>query len=137
MGQDIKKFNAEEAMNSVKDKIKDAFVSLIPDEQWNEMVKTEVNKYFAETEDYNGYSNRQRTSGFSRTVFSLLDSEVNIRVTDYLKENFQLIWYNSNGEAKCNAKVEEMITKNAGQILADMIGASIQMRLQQAGFNII
>ena len=35
MENEIKKFDVNEAMLNVKDRIKDAFVSLIPDEQWN------------------------------------------------------------------------------------------------------
>lgn len=42
MEDEIKKFDANEAMQNVKSKIKDTFVSLIPDEQWNEMVKRAI-----------------------------------------------------------------------------------------------
>lgn len=42
--KEIKKFNPEDSLNSVKDRIKDVFVSLIPDEQWNAMIEEFMNK---------------------------------------------------------------------------------------------
>jgi len=133
MENEVKKFDAADAMLSVKEKIKDAFVSLIPDEQWNEMVQKEIKSYFEVKEER--YDNRMYASDFTRTVHSELTSEVKVRVKTYLQENFNNVWYD-NGVPICNAKVEEMITKNAGKILSDMIGGSISMALNQAGFRI-
>jgi hypothetical protein len=75
-----------------------------------------------------------RSSSFTKEVHSSLNEEVKARVKDYLKENFNNVWSN-NGIPVCNMKVEEMITKNAGKILSDMIGGSIQMALNNAGFR--
>jgi hypothetical protein len=133
MENEIKKFDVNEAMKNVKDKIKDAFVTLIPDEQWNEMVKKEIDSYFKQTEAR--YDNRQYVSDFTRDVHSVLQQEVKNRVKTYLNDNFNATWYD-NGVPVCNAKVEEMITKNAGKILSDMIGGTIQMALQGAGYRL-
>ena len=133
MENEVKKFDVNEAMKNVKDKIKDAFVSLIPDEQWNEMVKKEVDSYFKE--ENKGYnSNPVYSSSFTKDVHSVLSLEVKTRVGEYLKENFTPVWSN-NGIPVCNAKVEEIITNNAGKILADMIGGAISMALNSAGYR--
>ena len=133
MSNEVTKFDATEALKSVKERIKDAFVSLIPDEQWNEMVKKEVDTYFQVKDE--GYGERGRYSNFTREVHTCLQEEVKVRVKEYLQENFNNVWY-ENGVPVCNAKVEEMITKNAGKILSDMIGGSIQMALNQSGFRL-
>jgi FKBP-type peptidyl-prolyl cis-trans isomerase (trigger factor) len=133
MENEIKKFDVNEAMKNVKDKIKDALVTLIPDEQWNEMVKKEVDSYFHQKQE--GYGERGYSSSFTKDVHSILEQEVKDRVKTYLNENFNAIWYD-NGVPVCNAKVEEMITKNAGKILSDMIGGTIQMALQNAGYRL-
>ena len=132
MTTEIKQFDASQAMASVKERIKDAFVSLIPDEQWEQMVKKEVDSYFAVKPE--GYSNRGQSSDFTLDVHRVLKAEVDKRVKEYLQSNFTAVW-DQNGVPKCDQKVEEMITKNAGKILADMIGGSIQMMLQNAGFR--
>lgn len=133
MTNEVTKFDATEALKSVKERIKEAFVSLIPDEQWNEMVKKEVDTYFQVKEE--GYGERGRSSSFTREVHTCLQDEVRTRVKEYLQENFNNVWYD-NGVPVCNAKVEEMITKNAGKILSDMIGGTIQMVLNNAGYRV-
>ena len=133
MSDEIEKFDANEAMQRVRERIKDSFVSLIPDEQWNEMVKKEVDSYFKEKES--GYGQRAYASNFTLDVHSVLSEEVKQRVGKYLLENFNTAW-NSNGIPICNAKVEDFITQNAGKILADMIGGTVQMAISQAGYNL-
>ncbi len=130
--QELKPFDATEALKSVKEKIKDSFVSLIPDEQWNDMVKKEVDSYFQAKEE--GYGHRGYSSSFTRDVHNLLQKEVEVRVKKYLQSEFNEVWHN-DGVSVCNEKVEEFITKNAGKILSDMIGGTIQMALSQAGYR--
>lgn len=133
MENQIKSFDANEAMKSVREKIKDSFVSLIPDEQWNQMVKKELDEYFKEREEGAGY--RMYASVFTKDVHSVLSEEVKFKVKEYLLNNFNDIWYD-NGVPICNEKVEEIITRNAGKIFSDMIGATIQQALSSAGYNL-
>lgn len=133
MPQKIEKFDPSTLMQDVKDRIKATFVSLIPDDQWEVMVKKEVDSYFKREEE--GYGQRGFSSSFTKDVHQVLQEEVKQKVKEYLTENFSNVWY-ENGVPVCNAKVEELITKNAGKILSDMIGGTIQMSLQQAGYNI-
>lgn len=133
MPEEIKYFDANEALKHVKERIKDSLVSLIPDDQWNEMVKKEVDSYFKEKDE--GYGDRGRSSSFTREVHTCLQEEVRVKVKEYLVTNFNKVWHN-NGVPICNEKVEEMITKNAGKILSDMIGATIQNALSAAGYNL-
>ena len=133
METEVKKFDANEAMKSVKEKIKDSFVSLIPDEQWNEMVKKELDEYFKERHEGSNY--RNYASMFTKDVHSIISDEVKVKVKEYLSTNFNNVWYN-NGIPVCNEKVEEIISKNAGKILADMIGGTVQMALSNAGYQL-
>lgn len=124
MENETKKFDPADAMLSVKEKIKDSFVSLIPEEQWNETVKKEIERYFQEGQEYH----KVAASNFTRDVHAVLNEEVTQRVKFYLQQNFHTVW-SDNGISKYDAKVEEMITKNACKILADMIGGLIQLTL--------
>lgn len=133
MSEDIKKFDAADAMKSVKEKIKDSFVSLIPDDQWNNMVKKEVEDYFKERPQGYSLSNRP-VSDFHYDVRAVLSEEVKQRVKKYLEDNFRSVWH-ENGIPKCDEKVEEIITKNAGKILAEMIGGQLQSMLANAGYR--
>ena len=42
MEKEIIKYDASKVMEGVKDKIKATFVDLIPDDKWEEMIKTEI-----------------------------------------------------------------------------------------------
>jgi len=44
--ENIEKFDPSQLMQGVKDRIKATFVSLIPDEQWEGMVQTEIDSFF-------------------------------------------------------------------------------------------
>jgi hypothetical protein len=132
---EIKDFDPNDALKAVKERIKDSFVSIIPDDQWEDMVKKEVSNYFSETTTTSYGNNNTRISAFKSDVHSILSEETKSRVKAYLLENFQQAW-EVNGQPKCNQVVEDIITKNAGKILTDMIGNNIQMALQSAGYRI-
>ena len=55
MSNEVEKFDPSKLMDGVKDRIKATFVSLIPDEQWEQMVETESKKFF--NIKYTGYNN--------------------------------------------------------------------------------
>ena len=133
METELEKFDVNQAMQSVKEKIKDAFVSLIPDERWNEMVEKEINSYFRYRDA--GYGHRGQTSSFTEDVHQVLTQEVQQRVKEYLQSNFQTTW-TDNGIPICDKKVEEIITQNAGTFLSSLIGVEITHALRSAGYNI-
>lgn len=133
MENSIQKFDPTSAMVTIKEQIKNTFANLIPEEQWEAMVKKEIDSYFEERAEV--YDTRGRSSTFTKDVHSLLAEEVKSRTKVYLTgPDFQPTWI-SNGIPTCNIKVEEMITKNAGKILSDMIGGTISMALNSAGYR--
>lgn len=133
METEVLKFDANEAMKRVKEKIKDSFVSLIPDDQWNGMVKTEIDQYFAKAQE--GYGERGYSSSFTKDVHSVLSEEVKGRVKKYLDDNFNSVW-SSNGVPVCDNKVREFIEQNAGKVLQNMIGDFMRMALSNAGYQL-
>lgn len=46
MSTQIEKFDPSTLMNGVRDRIKATFVSLIPDEQWEQLVRKEADSFF-------------------------------------------------------------------------------------------
>lgn len=133
--KEIKKFNQEDALNSVKDRIKDAFVSLIPDDQWNAMVKKEIDEYFKEVDSGYNYNNQRRTSKFQLDVHQVLTEEVKKSAKEYLTTNFQVMCGSADGATAVNKMVEEFMIKNSGKILADMLAGQVSIILQNAGYR--
>ncbi len=132
-----KEFNPNDALDAIKSRIKDVYVSLIPEEQWNEMVKNEIDRYFKRGDSPNAYGNSSslKVSNFAHDVHAVLMEETKRRTREYLQNNFTQQW-DQNGVPRCNQLIEEMITKNSGKILADMIGGIFQNSIAQAGYRI-
>lgn len=114
----VQKFDPATLMQGVKDRIKATFVSLIPEEQWEEMVKKEVDKFFREYEIRG--DGRRYVSDFSSLVTSLLKEECERRMKEYLgSSEFQTIWAD-NGQKTINHAIREMMIENSGLILCNM-----------------
>ena len=46
MSNEVEKFDPSKLMQGVKDRIKSTFVSLIPDAEWEGLVKKEIDNFF-------------------------------------------------------------------------------------------
>ena len=118
-------------IQTVRDRIRDTYVNLIPEEQWESMIKKVVDNYFRIWD--RGVNPPTRISNFEQDVLNCLQEEVTARTKAYLQQNFQQTWDGS--KEILDAKIEQMICKNSGKILADMIGFAFQNMLQNAGYN--
>lgn len=114
----VQKFDPATLMQGVKDRIKSTFVSLIPEEQWKEMIEKEVGKFFQEYE-FRQYDIRY-VSDFSVLVNSLLKEEAEKRMKEYLgSPEFQTVW-TDNGPRIISQAIREMMIENSGLILCNM-----------------
>lgn len=114
----VQKFDPATLMQGVKDRIKSTFVSLIPEEQWKEMIEKEVGKFFREYE-LRQYDTRY-VSDFSVLVNSLLKEEAEKRMKEYLgSPEFQTVW-TDNGPRIISQAIREMMIENSRLILCNM-----------------
>lgn len=114
----VQKFDPATLMQGVKDRIKSTFVSLIPEEQWKEMIEKEVGKFFREYE-LRQYNTRY-VSDFSVLVNYLLKEEAEKRMKEYLgSPEFQTVW-TDNGPRIISQAIREMMIENSGLILCNM-----------------
>lgn len=114
----VQKFDPATLMQGVKDRIKSTFVSLIPEEQWKEMIEKEVGRFFREYE-LRQYDTRY-VSDFSVLVNSLLKEEAEKRMKEYLgSPEFQTVW-TDNGPRIISQAIREMMIENSGLILCNM-----------------
>lgn len=127
MENGIEKFDPSTLMQGVKDRIKATFVSLIPDEQWTEMVRSEVNKYFAP--GYDGYGNRPSYSDFTRTVHDVLNQVAKDKLNELLAQpEFTVVWKGNNYDISDILRKE--IIEKAPDIFATMISNSVATTIQ-------
>jgi len=74
---DVVKFNPQQLTQKLKDKIKDTFIELIPDEEWNKLVESEVNEFFNQSTKL-GIAERDRykEGSWTSTRYSQLESDM-------------------------------------------------------------
>lgn len=130
----VEKFDPAQLMQGVKDRIKATFVSLIPDEQWEQMVKSEVDLFFKPRET--GYQNRQYASDFQILVRDMLNKDAESRLKEYLKsKEFDVTWM-EYGRPVASEAVRAMVIDNAGAILASFYSGMFATYLQQFTNNL-
>lgn len=114
---DIEKFDPSQLMQGVRDRIKATFISLIPDDKWEELVQKEIDAFFAETKN-NGY---YRQNDKLPSPFSAVCNEVfQKRVADTFNECIQSSdWSRWSGlsRGEMSLKIEEFLKANSNEIM--------------------
>jgi len=127
----IQKFDPAQLMQGVRDRIKSTFVSLIPDDQWEAMVKKESDGFFREKEINPHVNNRQYKFDFQLLVRDELHKEAQARMKKYLESpEFSDTWDN-HGNTVASKAVKDMFIENSGQILAGFFAGMFQNALGQ------
>lgn len=132
MSNEIEKFDPSTLMQGVKDRIKATFVSLIPDDQWDQMVKKEVDDFFRESNS--GYDNRRYTSEFKIVVWKVLEEEAKIKIKGVLANPEFQTTYNGNKQ-ELSKTIQDAIVAKAPEIFMQAIQGSIAYAVQQMRYN--
>lgn len=128
---DVQKFDPAMLMQGVKDRIKATFVSLIPDDKWDEMVQKEVDDFFT-NKPRDGYS-KVYYADFHAICREVLIDMSKIKILEFLET------YKENGWAgtlpKANELLKQMIVENAPEIFASTFASMFQMALMNMRRN--
>lgn len=133
MSEHVKPFQPQDLMEGVKAKIRATFVDLIPDDAWDNMVKTEVDRYFKN----HLTTGRQVPSytPFSKFIQNQLEEFCKEKFKEYLNtDEFKSTW-DSEGNLMMSKAVEETLVNNAGNILANILGGAMTSALQNSTYR--
>ena len=117
MSNDVQKFDPSQLMQGVRDRIKATFVSLIPDDRWEQMVKEVYEQFFnVERREYD--SNRPiYLTEFQKVVYAVLTEVSREQVLKYIEKFESKIWSDDGMEA--NDLLKDLITQNANKIFCN------------------
>lgn len=133
---DIEKFNPATLMDGVRDRIKATFVSLIPEEQWEKLVQSEVDRFFNTNKDV--YNNRSdRYTDFQLIVRQELEKATRERLTELLRSPEYLSTYSPDTGVQTSEFIAKFLTDNAQKVFANMLTQTFQLCLQSAQFNVV
>lgn len=117
--EQVEKFDPSKLMDGVRDRIKATFVSLIPDDQWEQMCNAEMKKFFEPS--FKGYNNSEKVpSQFEQIVRQMMEE----KLKEYLKDLFNkpeysitTIWTNSGQEYSISEHLDNMIKEKMPDML--------------------
>jgi hypothetical protein len=122
-------FDPAAAVNAIRDKIRGAMLDIIPDEQWNTLIKAEVEAFTKDHVERRGYGGDvERPAGFKVIVRGLLEENAKARVTALLASpEWQQNW--STGEA--GEAIQKYVTEHAAEILNKWVSSAVQQVVSQ------
>lgn len=129
----IEKFDPSKLMDGVRDRIKATFVSMIPDGEWEQLVKAECDKFFKIEENYRG--SYEKTSPFQDIVHKLLAEEVKTQVKAYLSKEWASAYWNGGAVEQLNENLKKLIVEKSGEVLLSTLGNMMQMTINSMKSN--
>lgn len=122
MSNEIEKFDPSKLMDGVKDRIKATFASLIPDEQWQQLVKTQYDAFF--DRPWDGYNKKETPSNFDKLCKQILEEVAKEKIKELLTQYASDNW--SNNGLIASEALKELLTENADKIFINVISSMMQ-----------
>lgn len=141
MSKEVEKFDPSKLMQGVKDRVKATFVALIPDIQWDEMVKKEIDAFFNKTSkleisnkhEKDNYWNKYLVTETEQSPFrAIIWKECLKYTTEKLKEDLTKELF----EETYNSETQRYDTKDKlKSIIEDAIPIAITKFFSQIAFS--
>lgn len=113
------KLEPTQFVDKLRERIKGTLGELIPDDQWDAMMKSEVDRFFNSRVEGRDYNRREIPSGFTEIVQAEIGSYVKVRVQKYLAEDPG--WEQKWGTIP--PKLDKMIEDNLPILMREMVAA--------------
>jgi hypothetical protein len=136
MSTEVAKFDPATYVDKVRDKIKQSLVDVIPDEQWNAMLKAEISSFFESRKERSTYNHevREYPSEFRRIVNSVVEEETKRRIRDMLATpEWSSYW--DGTKHKAGEEIARIAQESGQEILAKWLEAAIGQVISNIRFN--
>lgn len=134
MSTDVAKFDSAGYVDKVRDKIKQSLIDVIPDEQWNAMLKAEIEAFFKSKPTPAHYGGGEQPSEFRRIVMSVIEEETKKRVHDMLSSPEWTSYWDGNKQ-KAGEEIARLARENGAMILAKWLESAIAQVVDSIRFN--
>lgn len=124
-GQEVTKFEPINFVEKLRDKMKQSMIDLIPEEQWNTMLKAELDSFFSDKTDRNAYSYNTVPSELKQVIRKILNEEIQKKVRDMLHSpQWEAEW--KNNEMVAGEKIMALMKEHGASILNAWLAGAIQ-----------
>lgn len=132
--KEITKFDPAAYVDKVRDKIKQSLVDVIPDDQWNAMLRAEIEGFFKSKTFLHYGEQKEQPSEFRRIVLGVLEEEVKKRVRDMLAgPDWASYWDGTRQQA--GEEIARLARENGAMILAKWLESAIAQVIDGIRFN--
>ena len=129
----IEKVTLENAAEQLKSKIRTAFVELLPEEQWKEMVTAELKRFTETTSRYDTYASKhiEQPSEFGKLCKEVFSEHLKAEIKALLvSKEWQGQWGNTGREQISDA-IGAWLTANAKPLIESTVQALAGQAAQQ------
>lgn len=133
---EVTKFDPASYVDKLREKIKQGLLDVIPDEQWNTMLKHEVDAFFRSKVVNSGYgSPREEPSEFRRIVMSVLEDDIKNRVRAMLTGPEWTDYWDTNNKQKVGEEISKLARENGAAILSKWLEAMFSQMIDRIRFE--
>lgn len=133
-GSEVTKFDPAAYVDKVRDKIKQSLIDVIPDEQWNAMLRTEIAAFFENRVTSQYGQQTTYPSEFRRIVTSVVEEETKRRIREMLSgPEWESYWDGTKQQA--GEEIARLARENGATILAKWLESAIGQVISSIRFN--
>lgn len=127
MSEAKKQWNPNDVVETVKDRIRDQFVSLIPEDVFRKMVQTEIAEFMSSRE--RRYNSERQLSPLQETIISELMAAAKEEVMKLINDpasDWKAFWNGNSGKEEAGKNIKKFMLENSAEIIERTIGGMFQ-----------
>jgi hypothetical protein len=130
---EVTKFDPNAYVDKIREKIKASLIDVIPDDQWNTMLRAEITQFFeSKRPAYHG--GPAQPSEFHRVVMSVIEDETKTRVKELLNSpEWTSHWDGTKMQAA--DEIARLVRENSAAIMAKWLEAAITQVVDRMRFT--
>ncbi len=134
MSTEVTKFDPATYVDKVRDKIKQSLIDVIPDEQWNAMLRAEISGFFENRVTTRYGEQTTHPSEFRRIAAVVIEEETKRRVREMLSgPEWASYWDGTRQQA--GEEIAKIARENGAAILAKWLEAAIGQVISNIRFD--
>jgi hypothetical protein len=130
---EVTKFDPNSYVDKIREKIKQSLVDVIPDDQWNTMLRAEIASFF-EVKKHGYHDGSPKPSEFQRIVSMAVEEETKKRVLAMLNSSEWTGYWEGN-KMRAGEEVARIVRENGAAIMAKWMESAIAQIIDRMRFS--
>ena len=128
-------FDPNAAVEAIRNKIRRAILDVIPQDQWDAMIRAEMHAFMNDTTTRDQWGHTKHTEARIRVIArELLEADARKRVNALLSSPEWSAKWDTTGDTEASDAVKAYLEENAGKILNKWVGTAIQQVVNQIAY---